>query len=77
MVQLLAGIISLRWVLEANPGRSHSSADTLLLRHSANWVYDACRGATRNKLSNVTMLKKDPSIIPDYVIKYLFAVLQF
>ena len=36
MVQLLAGIISLRRVLEANPGRSHGSADTLRLRHSAN-----------------------------------------
>ena len=36
MVQLLAGIISLRRVLEANPGCSHGSADTLLLRHSAN-----------------------------------------
>ena len=36
MVQLLAGIISLRRVLEANPGRSHGSADTLPLRHSAN-----------------------------------------
>ena len=37
MVQLLAGIISLRRVLEANPGRSHGSADTLPLRHSANF----------------------------------------
>ena len=36
MVQLLARIISLRRVLEANPGRSHDSADTLPLRHSAN-----------------------------------------
>ena len=36
MVQLLAGIISLRRVLEANPGRLHGSADTLPLRHSAN-----------------------------------------
>ena len=36
MVQLLAGIISLRRVLEANPGRSHGSVDTLPLRHSAN-----------------------------------------
>ena len=36
MVQLLAGIISLRRVLEANPGRSYGSADTLPLRHSAN-----------------------------------------
>ena len=35
MVQLLAGIISLRRVLKANPGRSHGSADTLPLRHSA------------------------------------------
>ena len=35
MVQLLAGIISLRRVLEANPGRSRGSADTLPLRHSA------------------------------------------
>ena len=38
MVQLLAGIISLRRVLEANPGRSHGSADTLPLRHSANLI---------------------------------------
>ena len=38
MVQLLAGIISLRRVLEANPGRSHGSADTLPLRHSANYT---------------------------------------
>ena len=36
MVQLLARIISLRRVLEANPGRSHGSADTLPLRHTAN-----------------------------------------
>ena len=41
MVQLLAGIISLRRVLEANPGRSHCNADTLPLRHSANtwWLF--------------------------------------
>ena len=32
MVQLLAGIISLRRVREANPGPSHSSADTLPLQ---------------------------------------------
>ena len=38
MVQLLAGIISLRQVREANPGRSHGSADTLQLRHSANII---------------------------------------
>ena len=38
MVQLLAEIISLRRVLEANPGRSHGSADTLPLRHSANII---------------------------------------
>ena len=37
MVQLLAGIISLRRVRGPNPGRSHGSADTLPLRHSANW----------------------------------------
>ena len=36
MVQLLARIISLRRVWEANPGRLHDSADTLPLRHSAN-----------------------------------------
>ena len=36
MVQLLAGIISLRRVRGPNPGRSHGSADTLPLRHSAN-----------------------------------------
>ena len=41
MVQLLAGIISLRRVLEANPGRSHGSADTLPLRHSANRIYQS------------------------------------
>ena len=29
-------LVSLRRVLEANPGRSHGSADTLPLRHSAN-----------------------------------------
>ena len=40
MVQLLAGIISLRRVLEANPGRSHGSADTLPLRHSAKYIPD-------------------------------------
>ena len=34
MVQLLAGIISLRRARGPNPGRSHGSADTL--RHSAN-----------------------------------------
>ena len=39
MVQLLAGIISLRRVLEAKPGRSHGSTDTLPLRHSANYKY--------------------------------------
>ena len=38
MVQLLARIISLRRVLEANPGRSHGSADTLPLRQSANYI---------------------------------------
>ena len=38
MVQSLAGIISLRRVLEANPGRSHGSADILPLRHSANYI---------------------------------------
>ena len=38
MVQFLAGIISLRRVLEANPGRSHDRADTLPLRHSANYI---------------------------------------
>ena len=38
MVQLLAGIISLRRALEANPGRSHGSADTLPLRHSSNLI---------------------------------------
>ena len=31
MVQLLAGIISLRRVLEANPGRSHGSATAMPL----------------------------------------------
>ena len=36
MIQLLAGIISLRRVLEANPGHSHGSADSLPLCHSAN-----------------------------------------
>ena len=36
MVQLLVRIISLRRVLEGNPSRSHGSADTLPLRHSAN-----------------------------------------
>ena len=36
MVQLLARIISLRRVRGPNPGRSHGSADTLPLRHSAN-----------------------------------------
>ena len=41
MVQLLAGIISLRRVLKANPGRSHGSADTLPLRHSANFICEA------------------------------------
>ena len=35
MVQLLVGIISLRRVREANPGRSHGSTDTLPLRRSA------------------------------------------
>ena len=34
---ILAGNISLRRVLETNPGRSHGSADTLPLRHSANF----------------------------------------
>ena len=34
MVQLLAGIIS----RGPNPGRSHGSADTLPLRHSANFI---------------------------------------
>ena len=29
-------LVSLRRVLEANPGRSHGGADTLPLRHSAN-----------------------------------------
>ena len=38
MVQLLAGIISLRRVLGANPARSHGSADTLPLRHSATLI---------------------------------------
>ena len=33
MVQLLAGIISLRRALEANPGRSNGNADTLRLHH--------------------------------------------
>ena len=37
MVQLLAGINSLRRVRGRNPGRSHGSVDTLPLRHSANW----------------------------------------
>ena len=40
MVQLLARIISLRRVLEANPGRLHGSADTLPLRHSANIMFE-------------------------------------
>ena len=39
MVQLLAGIISLKRVLEANPGRSHGSADTLPLGHSTKIMY--------------------------------------
>ena len=34
----VARIISLRRVLEPNSGRSHGSADTLPLRHSANIV---------------------------------------
>ena len=39
MVQLLAGIISLRRVRGPNPGRSHGSADPIPLRHSVNpWV---------------------------------------
>ena len=38
MVQFLAGIISLRRVRGPNPGRSHGSADTLPLRHSANII---------------------------------------
>ena len=37
MVQLLAGIISLRQVRGPKPGPSHGSADTLPLRHSANY----------------------------------------
>ena len=36
MVQLLVGIISLKRVRGPNPGRSHGSADTLPLHHSAN-----------------------------------------
>ena len=54
MVQLLAGIISLRRVLEANPGRSHGSADTLPLRHSANYLL--CRHI--QKSDNSKLVKK-------------------
>ena len=52
MVQLLAGIISLRRVLEANPGRSHGSADTLPLRHSANYNNDDICESRVRQLSN-------------------------
>ena len=50
VVQLLAGIISLRRVPEANPGRSHGSADTLPLRHSASCHVLSDLGTFMNKV---------------------------
>ena len=60
MVQLLAGIISLRRVLEANPGRSHGSADTLPLRHIYHVIIPVHRVRVTSQVSsgNVTMLSQ-------------------
>ena len=69
MAQLLGGIISLRRVRGPNPGRSHGSADTLPLHHSANY---------KNKSENIVIIDGySCNYIVDNVYRCLFRFSHF